>query len=332
LIDATLRQKSYFQKLVWSHALKGLYNVDVPNFVGLGAVRYIPPLLTPVATDPQTIPLAPRLGLKLQQEIDSLNEMLAAKLISTNEKSIYQKAIDNSGNSCIVLGVDTTPMVQERCQEYLNEIIQTASIVVEEFDFSKQVGKILESGIKEAQERIRRENERIEAELGIIRKIPIFGSVWNWWMPSNQTLPGNSYNLLTTVVSDPSIKKIKKPSFESSSTPILPTQESSPTQVSIPTQASSTQTSTPTQVSTPIQASSTQTPTPESLPLFTFPSNISTQQVTSPSTRIVVPVVPTPNVPTDSITQSTTGSSVDTNSHGSSGNKSNHINEEGEKK
>jgi len=215
LIDATLRQKGYFQKLVWNHAVKGLYNVDVPNFVGLGAVRYIPPLNTPVTSDPPTSPPpAPsKLGPKLQQEIDRLNEMLAAKLMSTNEKSIYQKAKDLLGHSCIVLGVDTTPMVQERCQEYLNEIIQNASVVEQEFDFSKQIGKILESGIKEAQERLRRENERIEAEQGIIRKIPIVGSVWNWWMPSNQTLPGNSFNLLTTVVSDPSVKKNQKTQF-----------------------------------------------------------------------------------------------------------------------
>jgi len=208
-------------------------------------------------------------------------------------------------------------MVQERCQEYLNEIIQNASVVEQEFDFSKQIGKILESGIKEAQERLRRENERIEAEQGIIRKIPIVGSVWNWWMPSNQTLPGNSFNLLTTVVSDPSVKKIRKPNFESSLNTSIPP----PTQVSIPMQDS------PQIVTkTPVTTSAPTVPMPVSA------LTVSTPVATSTVTRIVVPIGPTPqvsNVPTDSLTQSTTGSSsVDTNSHGSSGNKSNHNEEE----
>eukprot|EP01123_Difflugia_compressa_P011049 TRINITY_DN4252_c0_g1_i2.p1 TRINITY_DN4252_c0_g1~~TRINITY_DN4252_c0_g1_i2.p1 ORF type:complete len:622 (-),score=129.96 TRINITY_DN4252_c0_g1_i2:180-2024(-) len=227
LIDATLRQKDTFQKLVWTHADLGLYSVTVQNSVGLGAVRYIPSLLltsrNPVKCSPESPPLPPStLGKKLQEEIDRLNETIATKL-STKDKSIFQPGKDDSQSSCIILGVDTTPMVAERCQQYLNEILTTASAVEQEFEFSKQIDKILESGIKEAEERIRRENERLEAEQTIFRKIPVFGSVLNWMIPPTPTsLPGNSFNLLTTSITEPSttLKKsnnIKKPNFESSS-------------------------------------------------------------------------------------------------------------------
>jgi hypothetical protein len=102
---------------------------------------------------------------------------------------------------------------EERCLEYINDILTTALSVEKEFDFSKQVGKIIELGIKEAEDRIRQETERLEAEQGIIRKIPIVGSVWNWWNPANQILRGNSFSLITTQVSEP---KIQIPSGERS--------------------------------------------------------------------------------------------------------------------
>jgi len=116
------------------------------------------------------------------------------------------------------------PVTEERCSTYVDEIIKTATSVEKEFDFSKQIGKIIESGIKEAEERLRKQNERLEAEGGLIRKIPIVGSVWNWWSPANQNLRGNSFSLLTTQVSDPPVpvtKKptgIRKPNFEAAST------------------------------------------------------------------------------------------------------------------
>jgi len=215
LIDATLKYKTCFKQYVWSNALKGLYAVDVPNFVGLGAVRYIPPLLLtgqlPIITDPPSPPPVPfGIGPKLEEEIDRLNILLANKLVVTQEKSIYQLSKDIEGHSCILLGVDTNPMVEDRCLEYIKEILGTAESVEKEFDFSKQVGKIIEIGIKEAEERLRYQTERIEAEQGIIRKIPIVGSVWNWWSPSSPTPFGNTFSLLTTKVSEP--RMIRKPS------------------------------------------------------------------------------------------------------------------------
>jgi hypothetical protein len=213
LIDATLKYKTCFKQHVWSNAARGLYAVDVPNFVGLGAVRYIPPLLLtgqiPSITDPPSPPPGPAgIGPKLEEEIDRLNILLAKKLV----ESIYQLSKDIEGHSCILLGVDTNPMVEERCLEYIREILATAETVEKEFDFSKQIGKIIELGIKEAEERLRFQTERIEAEQGIIRKIPIVGSVWNWWSPTSPTPLGNTFSIITTKVSEP---KIHKPSFES---------------------------------------------------------------------------------------------------------------------
>jgi len=46
------------------------------------------------------------------------------------------------------------------------------------------------SNIKEAQKKLKSEYARVQSEQGILRKIPIFGSMYNWWSPVNTQVPG----------------------------------------------------------------------------------------------------------------------------------------------
>eukprot|EP01124_Arcella_intermedia_P022189 TRINITY_DN3258_c0_g3_i1.p1 TRINITY_DN3258_c0_g3~~TRINITY_DN3258_c0_g3_i1.p1 ORF type:complete len:729 (-),score=184.24 TRINITY_DN3258_c0_g3_i1:2-2188(-) len=265
LIEASISLKQYFQELVIKNSEKGLFNVQTSNPLSIGALKYIPPLLLtgplPVSTNPSS-PIA--LGSKLQNQIDKLNEMLAAKLNSENK--VFRKDTDVHEKPCISVGIDksilkeititnanpnvpqlplpqetepktegeegetltithtilvhkdtTKEILQRSCEAYVYNILQTAAQVENEFDFSKEIGKIVESGIKEAEERLKKEQERLESQQGIIRKIPIVGNVLNWWSPVEVASKGNSFSLLTTEVYEPKNLKrspIKKPSFE----------------------------------------------------------------------------------------------------------------------
>lgn len=56
---------------------------------------------------------------------------------------------------------------------------------------------MVQSSIKEAQEKIRKQTEKEESQVGIIRKLPVVGSVFNWWSPIKVMEKGSSFNIMT---------------------------------------------------------------------------------------------------------------------------------------
>ena len=61
------------------------------------------------------------------------------------------------------------------------------------------MGSLLSTSIKKIEEKIKKEAEEGLAQVGIIRKIPVVGPMWNWMSPLKPADPsGTSFNLLTT--------------------------------------------------------------------------------------------------------------------------------------
>jgi len=68
------------------------------------------------------------------------------------------------------------------------------------------MGKIISDGIKQAEERLRKEQQRLllQQEQGLISYIPIVGSVWNYWWSAPHTnensspTVGHSVNLISS--------------------------------------------------------------------------------------------------------------------------------------
>lgn len=51
LIDESLDCRKLFHNLVSKFTSDGLFLSTIPNFVGVGAVRYVPPILKPLSED-----------------------------------------------------------------------------------------------------------------------------------------------------------------------------------------------------------------------------------------------------------------------------------------
>eukprot|EP01120_Amphizonella_sp_Union-15-10_P011943 TRINITY_DN5202_c0_g1_i4.p1 TRINITY_DN5202_c0_g1~~TRINITY_DN5202_c0_g1_i4.p1 ORF type:complete len:554 (-),score=143.72 TRINITY_DN5202_c0_g1_i4:10-1671(-) len=170
LIDATISQRRYFKEVV--SQIPGLLPVEVSNFVGLGAVRYIPVLFAK----------GHQAG-RLKEELDKLNNEVAEHLQTIHE--IYRPAIDINGFKCIALSVDTSPIAREKVEYYARLIHKHATEKESASNINEVFAEILKQGIKKAEEALKKETQSSYDE-GFLHKLPLVGSMWSWWSPPHQ--------------------------------------------------------------------------------------------------------------------------------------------------
>eukprot|EP01099_Mayorella_cantabrigiensis_P004857 TRINITY_DN3736_c0_g4_i2.p1 TRINITY_DN3736_c0_g4~~TRINITY_DN3736_c0_g4_i2.p1 ORF type:complete len:637 (-),score=150.63 TRINITY_DN3736_c0_g4_i2:492-2372(-) len=141
LIDATMRCRAHFRQAVIQ---EGLEYVEVPNFVGLGAVRYVPTYLA-------TANLAP----EVQSELDSLNAALVVRLQQDDQLFSEGRTIDS--HVCVCIGVDTKPITPEIAIKYPKLIKQTADTLETNSKIVENIAELVLKGIHEAEEEIQRQ-------------------------------------------------------------------------------------------------------------------------------------------------------------------------------
>eukprot|EP01098_Paradermamoeba_levis_P000516 TRINITY_DN1054_c0_g1_i6.p1 TRINITY_DN1054_c0_g1~~TRINITY_DN1054_c0_g1_i6.p1 ORF type:complete len:583 (-),score=186.42 TRINITY_DN1054_c0_g1_i6:154-1902(-) len=214
LIDTSVSYRPYFASLI--SKVEGLHNVQVENFVGIGAVRYFPSFLQSIQP----------LSKEVKSEIDVLNVTLATRL-SQVKSSLFSEGKTANGDSCVCVGVDSKQVSKELIKEYVSLIKTTA----ESLDFSAKVAENISEDIrtriKEAEEELRKENEDALYQEGLIRKLPLVGSLWGWWSPQpNIQIKGKAYDIGSGKLKSVEPKKINHehspsppPSARSSTTP-----------------------------------------------------------------------------------------------------------------
>eukprot|EP01125_Pyxidicula_operculata_P019212 TRINITY_DN694_c3_g5_i2.p1 TRINITY_DN694_c3_g5~~TRINITY_DN694_c3_g5_i2.p1 ORF type:complete len:910 (-),score=224.46 TRINITY_DN694_c3_g5_i2:1800-4193(-) len=240
----------------------GLVDVssDVPDLVGMAALRYVPTILqaaaaqnpglgaqqTPIKQSssliieeeggtnnhtPQPQPtLSQQHYLKssqprkridknmssvLQNEIDQLNQIIVSQLQKVDP--MFQLGKDKYNLQCIVISLhhstnvvnSSEDLTHAKLFQYVNLILKAAEKAEQQVNFSERVGKIIESSIKQVELRLKQELEQHHSQVGLIRKIPLVGSVWNWWSPLPEATKPKSFNILTTQLSDERANAVK---------------------------------------------------------------------------------------------------------------------------
>lgn len=135
LIDESLECRKLFHNLVEQFKSDGLIESSIPNFVGVGAVRYVPPMLRPL--DDEEVSYSRRQSHKfkelcdeLSREVDELNRRAIVKLQETSQ--IFYEEADVNGLVSIAIRVDTTPMA--KCMTYITHIMETVKELEPEFN------------------------------------------------------------------------------------------------------------------------------------------------------------------------------------------------------
>jgi len=249
-INAALSCAPQFEEVI--QTCPGLQCVHVRNFVGIGAVRYLPSFLRGV-----------NLALEVNQEVDAVNSTLAAHLNDVD--GLFSEGKTTEGKTCVCLGVETKPITSDSPVYYANllqEMIEKLGLkakIEEKFD------SILRDGIRAAQQHLELESELAEQNQGIIRSIPLVGNMVNWWSPVEKKVQGKSFDIGSTALRN----VVFSPRPEGSTPPPSPSQKpqgTPPSPYQPPSQASSRPVQSSTPPATPPKSLVDNIPMPEPLP------------------------------------------------------------------
>lgn len=186
ILVATEHHKVAFRKLLEGHRV--LRNVELPEWAGLGGVRYVPE-----GWDTQTT-MSPE---QLQTELNHLNADLVEQLRATDSAFALGEGAD--GFVCVKFGMVT---IETDVQELLQLVITCGEKVQENSRMLDTMAEIVKKGIETVTADLQRETDEKLWQEGILRHVPVVGRMVNWWSPVTKEagVKGRSLNLTHGIV------------------------------------------------------------------------------------------------------------------------------------
>lgn len=186
ILNATVRQKHKFRLALESH--NNLELVKVSHWAGLGGVRFIPS---------SWVGRLDQLDDAGREEVDRLNSELVLKLRSTD--SAFSLGKGDDGMSCVRFGMVTDDLDVE---ELVNLVLGAGTELEESSKALESMSELVKQGIQEASKGLQQENEEKILQEGLLRHVPIVGSLFNWWSPTSKEsgIRGRSFNITSGLV------------------------------------------------------------------------------------------------------------------------------------
>ncbi|XP_076443203.1 putative pyridoxal-dependent decarboxylase domain-containing protein 2 [Babylonia areolata] len=178
VLNASTKQRKVFQSMVQSQPNLSL--VSLSNWAGLGAVSYTPDMF--LGKD--------NLNEEELETIDTLNYDVLQELKAKD--TAFSIGETESGRICVKFGLITEDTnVQE-----LVELVQLAGREIEESSkFMESMTEMIQKGIQEANQELRKEQENKLLQEGVLRQIPMVSSMLNWLAPIKEEVKGRSFQL-----------------------------------------------------------------------------------------------------------------------------------------
>uniref|UniRef100_A0A8I3N3N1 Pyridoxal-dependent decarboxylase domain-containing protein 1 n=1 Tax=Canis lupus familiaris TaxID=9615 RepID=A0A8I3N3N1_CANLF len=178
ILTCTLQLREEFKQEVTAAA--GLLHVDDPNWPGIGVVRY------EHANDDKS-------SLKLDPEGEKIHAGLLKKLNELESDLTFKMGPEyKSMKSCIYVGMASDDV---DISELVETIAVTAREIEENSRLLENMTEVVRKGIQEAQVQLQKANEERLLEEGVLRQIPVVGSVLNWFSPVQASQKGRTFNL-----------------------------------------------------------------------------------------------------------------------------------------
>jgi len=178
ILNATVCQREKFIELI--EAEIKLQLVEIPHWAGLGGVCYIPPEQRRSPDDPETNNL-PYTDEELHL-INHKNVQLINQLRTLD--SAFSLGEGGDGRMCIRFGMVS---MDTDVEELLALVTRTGTDLDEQVDHFQNMEEMVRKGIQQAQSDLQRESEEVIWQEGILRHVPLVGSIYNWISPAQKT-------------------------------------------------------------------------------------------------------------------------------------------------
>lgn len=184
IILATMTARLNLESIVSKH--DNLVPVPLPNWAGIGAVRYIPGTIN-----------SSEINETSAYEINSIQAELARNL-QTNDSAFSLGGGTDEDDSMFYLRLGMI-----RKPEDLDILLQKISVTGNETELSlkyiEDMAEKIKHGIERAQQDLYNENLNLLAQDGILRQLPLVSNILSWWSPAPSSSPlafkGRSFDL-----------------------------------------------------------------------------------------------------------------------------------------
>lgn len=182
ILNATVDHKKTLNKIIEVSGGE-LQLVELPGWAGLGGVRYLPAAWRSNNTE--------QLPDQGKEEINRINRELVAKLKETD--SAFSLGEGRDGLSCVRFGM----VVAITDVEALANLVRQTGLDLEASTLALEtMAVMIRKGIEEAQAELQRETEEKLWQEGLLRHIPVVGSLVNYFSPPQKTsIKGRCLNL-----------------------------------------------------------------------------------------------------------------------------------------
>ncbi|XP_045925966.1 pyridoxal-dependent decarboxylase domain-containing protein 1 isoform X2 [Micropterus dolomieu] len=177
VMSSTLCLRQGFREETHRHSPSLTY-IEEPSWPGLGAVRY----------EPQAEGVDES---RRKQELEKINTELLKKLQDLDTDIIFSTGREFEGD-CIFVGMVTDDI---DVSELVDTIAALGRDIEESGRLLENMTEVVRKGILEAELQLQKANEEKLMEEGMIRQIPLVGSVLNWFSPVQSSIKGRTFNL-----------------------------------------------------------------------------------------------------------------------------------------
>ncbi|XP_027840497.2 pyridoxal-dependent decarboxylase domain-containing protein 1 [Aphis gossypii] len=204
-IEILLATVDYKEKLTALIAnLPSLEYVEIDDWAGLGAVRYVPQLWQSsdqqLATD------------QAKQDLNRLNVRIVQQLRSID--AAFSLGEGSDGLACVRFGMVTA---DTDVAELLSLVQSTGRKEEESTKYIDSMAELVKKGIETATVDLKKETEEKIWQEGILRHVPVFGNIVNWWSPpAKNAVKGRWLDLEAGVVRSTEVIYEKKAQIEES--------------------------------------------------------------------------------------------------------------------
>ncbi|XP_062874851.1 pyridoxal-dependent decarboxylase domain-containing protein 1 [Trichomycterus rosablanca] len=178
VLSSTLRLRHDFREEVLQYS--PLTYVDDPTWAGLGAVRY----------ESRRADLGED---KREQELRKINTELLKKLRELDTELDFSTGPEfGEEQSCIFIGMASEDL---DVSVLVETIASTGKEIEESGQMLENLTEVVRKGILEAEIQLLKANEDKLIEEGVLRQIPLVGSVLNWFSPIQSSVKGRTFDL-----------------------------------------------------------------------------------------------------------------------------------------